>query len=252
MSSAEVVALTRRFAALGAGFVVLVLAGTVSSAQANQGSGTTRCTTGSTAVVIGKRQVCLRDGGACRRRFQAQYRRHGYVCQSGFLWYDWKPLRRPLHIPTLTPGSPCPATAPRGTIGERGVGDLPGTPAFGPGPAFPMGLSTKTGSAVLGLTWAPAADDAYAGWWGTKVLWGIPGYYGAVLIRGGQLDGSNRLGFDIGPRWTNTVLPELRLVGPEFDLHPAATFVQAPGCYAYQVDTFRSSYLIVLEAQPYP
>jgi hypothetical protein len=32
-------------------------------------------------------------------------------------------------------------------------------------------------------------------------------------------------------------------------LHPAATFVRTPGCYAYQVDTLRSSYLIVFEAR---
>lgn len=113
-----------------------------------------------------------------------------------------------------------------------------------------MGLSATTGSASLGLTWSPTADDPYEGWWGTKVLWAIPGYYGAVLIRGGQLDGANAMGFDIGPRWTRTVLPELRFTGPEVGLHPAATFVQAPGCYAYQVDTFRSSYLIVFEARP--
>ena len=42
--------------------------------------------------------------------------------------------------------------------------------------------------------------------------------------------------------------PEIKLVGPEDDLHPAATFARAQGCYAYQVDTFRSSYLIVFEA----
>ncbi len=81
------------------------------------------------------------------------------------------------------------------------------------------------------------------------MLWTVPRYYGAVLIRGRQLDGSNRLGFDLGPRWTRKVLPELRFVGPELGLHPAATFVPAAGCYAYQVDTRRSSYLIVFEAR---
>jgi hypothetical protein len=113
-----------------------------------------------------------------------------------------------------------------------------------------MGLTADTGSAALGLTWAPTADDPYEGWWGTKVLWTIPRYYGAVLIRGGQLDGTNAMGFDVGPQWTDSVLPGLRFVGPEIGLHPAATFVRAPGCYAYQVDTLRSSYLIVFEARP--
>jgi hypothetical protein len=115
-----------------------------------------------------------------------------------------------------------------------------------------MGLRVESGGAALALTWTPTDGTAYDGWWGTKVLWSIPRYYGAVLIRGGQLDGTNTLGFDIGPQWTRRVLPELRFTGPEFGLHPAATFLRAPGCYAYQVDTFRSSYLIVFDARPWP
>lgn len=97
------------------------------------------------------------------------------------------------------------------------------------------------------MTWAPT-DPPYLGWAGTKVLWRVPRYAGAVLIRGRQLDGPNAVGFDTGPNWTRRVHPEIKLVGPEDDLHPAATFVPAPGCYAYQVDTFKSSYLIVFEA----
>ena len=56
-------------------------------------------------------------------------------------------------------------------------------------------------------------------------------------------------GFDEGVNWTRTVLAELRFVGAENELHPAATFVRTAGCYAYQVDTFRSSYVIVFEAR---
>jgi hypothetical protein len=43
---------------------------------------------------------------------------------------------------------------------------------------------------------------------------------------------------------------ELRLVGPEADLHPAATYLRGPGCYAYQVDGRGFSYLIVVAARP--
>jgi len=39
-------------------------------------------------------------------------------------------------------------------------------------------------------------------------------------------------------------------VGPQTDLHPAATFLRAPGCYAYQVDGRGFSYLIVFTARP--
>ena len=117
--------------------------------------------------------------------------------------------------------------------------------AFGPGPAYPT-VDGSSGRAVIGMTWSPT-EEPYLGWAGTKVLWTVPRYTGAVLIRGRQLDGSNRVGFDLGPQWTSTVLPELKLVGPH-PLRPAATFVRSAGCYAYQVDTFRSSYLIVFEA----
>lgn len=118
--------------------------------------------------------------------------------------------------------------------------------AFGPGPAYPT-LGGSSVGAAIGLVWPPT-EPPYLGWAGTKVLWTVPSYTGAVLIRGRQVDGPGELGFDLGPRWTNTVLPELRLVGRS-DLRPAATFVRSPGCYAYQVDTFRSSYLIVFEAR---
>ena len=118
--------------------------------------------------------------------------------------------------------------------------------AFGPGPAYPT-VDGSSGRAVIVLVWSPM-ESTYLGWAGTKVLWTVPSYTGAVLIRGRQVDGPSELGFDLGPRWTHTVLPEIRLVGRS-DLRPAATFVRSPGCYAYQVDTFRSSYLIVFEAR---
>jgi hypothetical protein len=104
---------------------------------------------------------------------------------------------------------------------------------------------------VLTLVWPPGAEhEPYEGWAGTKALWTVPRYSGPVLIRGRQLDGPNTLGFDLGPGWTQSVHPEIRLIGPDQTLHPAATFVRSPGCYAYQVDTTRSSYLIVFEARP--
>jgi hypothetical protein len=35
----------------------------------------------------------------------------------------------------------------------------------------------------------------------------------------------------------------------KYGLRPAARFVRTPDCYAYQVDTLRSSYLIAFEAR---
>jgi hypothetical protein len=100
---------------------------------------------------------------------------------------------------------------------------------------------------MLTFVWPPA-EAPYLGWYGTKALWTIPRYTGAVLVRGRQLDGDSGIGFDRGPDWSNRVHPGLRLVGPETELHPAATFVRRAGCFAYQVDVLRGSYLIVFRA----
>jgi hypothetical protein len=202
-----------------------------------------RCAADETRAIVGARTVCLSYGATCRSRYQQEYRRYGFLCDGRYLDYDWKPLIRPLRVPTLAAGSPCPASP------ARRVGNGSSFPFFavGPGPAYPT-LDGSSGRAAIGLVWPPT-EPPYLGWAGTKVLWGVPSYAGAVLIRGRQLDGASEVGFDLGPRWTRTVLPEIKLVGPEYDLRPAATFVRTPGCYAYQVDTFRASHLIVFEAR---
>ena len=205
-----------------------------------------RCPARSVPATVRGKAACLSPGDPCRKRSQRAYRRHGFVCRNGQLAYDWARLtRRPLHIPTLPSGSACPATQPSGTLGERGS-DATQAPAFGHGPAYP-GLGESTSGAMLTFVWTPA-EPPYLGWYGTKLLWTIPRYTGAVLVRGRQLDGDSGLGFDRGPDWSNHVHLGLRLVGPETGLHPAATFVRRPGCFAYQVDVLRGSYLIVFRA----
>lgn len=204
-----------------------------------------RCPAHSIRAIVRGRVACLSPGGSCRKRNQRAYRRNGFVCRNGQLAYDWARLARPLQIPTLTPGSACPATQPSGTLGERGS-DASQAPAFGPGPAY-VALGAATSGAVLTFVWPPT-EAPYRGWYGTKALWTIPRYTGAVLVRGRQLDGDSGLGFDKGPGWSNRVHNALRLEGPETGLHPAATFVRGPGCFAYQVDILRASYLIVFRA----
>jgi hypothetical protein len=204
-----------------------------------------RCDSHETPATIGGRAVCLSPVAPCRARYQKSYRKYGFRCRDGSLEYDWSALYRPLHVPRLVAGAPCPASAPRRKVHPAVSVNI--SRAFGPGPAYPT-LSVRSGHAAVVMVWPPT-EPPYLGWAGTKVLWTVPLYTGAVLVRGRQLDGPNRVGFDLGPGWTNRVLPEIRLVGPEEGLHPAATFVRTPGCYAYQVDTLRSSYLIVFDAQ---
>jgi hypothetical protein len=203
------------------------------------------CDRTETHGVIAKRAVCLGEATACRSRYETQYRRYGFRCRHGSLAYDWAALHRPLHVPTLPPGSECPASAPVRNV-PPAVSALNLT-AFGPGPAYPT-LGGTTGRATATMVWSPT-DAPYLGWAGTKILWAVPAYAGAVLVRGRQIDGPDRAGFDVGPGWSNRVHSELRLVGPERGLHPAATFVHAAGCYAYQVDTLRRSYVIVFTVE---
>jgi hypothetical protein len=233
-----------RIATICVAAAALVAAAAIAATVAGPGSSAeaARCDTLTVPARIAGKVVCLSVGDTCRGRHRARYLRYGFRCRAGSLEYDWRPLRRPLRVPSLAAGTACPASPAR----PNGDGTRFPSISFGPGPAYPT-LGGSSGRASIRLTWSPT-DPPYLGWAGTKVLWGVPRYAGAVLIRGRQLDGPNEVGFDLGPQWTHRVHPEIRLVGPEYDLHPAATFVRAPGCYAYQVDTFRSSYLIVFQA----
>jgi hypothetical protein len=190
-------------------------------------------------AVIAGRQRCLQWQMACRSRWNADYHRYLFDCHNGYLVYWWRGLlRRPLRIPTIAAGTPCPASEPAG-----GGSDTYGGPHFGPGPAYPtLGVRDGHASLTYQLGWG------YKGWDGTKVLWTVPHYRGPYIVRGRQLDGPGVLRFDQGPNWTNRLHAELRLVGPYADLNPAATFLRGPGCYAYQVDGRGFSYTIVFQA----
>jgi hypothetical protein len=84
-------------------------------------------------------------------------------------------------------------------------------------------------------------------WFGQKVFWYVsPKYRGPVLIRGRQLGGTHRLGFD------GTKLPqrEIRIhtydtVGfdrpPRSRGVPSAVRALVPGCYGVQIDGRRFS-----------
>jgi hypothetical protein len=220
--------------------IALAVAGTLGASAWSSAAPALRCGPRAVHAVVAGKQRCLADGRPCRAGRNATYHRYVFDCVHGYLEFWWNGLlRRPLHLPTLGSGSSCPASRARGTLGFYG------SLAFGPGPAYPT-LAAESDHAVLQylVGWG---DD---GWDGTKALWTVPSYYGPYVVRGRQLDGPGELRFDQGPAWTRRMNPELRLVGPEADLHPAATYLRGPGCYAYQVDGRGFSYLIVFEAKP--
>ena len=130
-----------------------------------------------------------------------------------------------------------------------------GVPAWGPGPAYPL-LSNVNGGPVLFFVYPPPPE--FGTEWGVaKFPWFTArAYRGRILVRGRQLDGPNEVRFVDGrpgftPAKNLNPVPELRLQGDAAG-HPSLTRLRAPGCYAYQVDGWQLSRLIVFEAVARP
>ncbi len=166
--------------------------------------------------------------------------------------WTWRSLHRPLHIPHLAPGAPCPLTPKtKVDLGAAGKWTLPGR-----GPAYP---NLGDGAQTLEFVYPPEPQqtDFYgSGWSGNKVLWWVSGrYHGPVLIRGRQLDGPHLLRFEVG-----TPPPAEMRIRPGRGLRsskgardrPSYTRVQAAGCYGYQVDGIGFSRVIVFRAVQVP
>jgi hypothetical protein len=150
-------------------------------------------------------------------------------------------LHRPLELPHLAPGAPCPVD--RGQTLSSDFG-----PGIGRGPVYPVPGGDR---AVLDLSDA----RIQRGWWYVKVLWvARPGFPGGALIRGGRLDAPGAVRFREGPR------PPLHLrlepggtaVGGQegWTQWPSYTRLRGSGCYAWQVDTAGASWPVVFAAVP--
>ena len=90
------------------------------------------------------------------------------------------------------------------------------------------------------------------GWHQIKTLWfAWPSYQGPALIRGRQLDGTNPIQFGESPSLTDPYLAAGPTANGEkgFREWPGATWIRAPGCYAWQIDGVDFSYVIVFEAE---
>jgi hypothetical protein len=150
----------------------------------------------------------------------------------------WPKLHRPLHIPTLAPGAPCPVTPV--TLTKFGN-------AQGRGPVWPVLAFPQ-----LSFSYPVQPHQIYypSDWSGNKVLWVARRYWGPVLIRGAQVDGPNELRFGLN----HVPGREMRLssVGGHspggWQNRPSTTRLRAPGCYAWQVDGTTFSRVIVFRA----
>ena len=159
----------------------------------------------------------------------------GSVCSCGATCTQSLPasVMRPLHLPTVVAGQPCPST-PGHQVRTADFGGY----ALGAGPVYPM-LGRRS-----------SEPD---GWYGYKTLWfTLPSYSDAVLIRGARIDGNGPVGFGEQPVIGHLIIPP----GPTLNGQdgyreaPGGTFVKSPGCYAFQVDGLNFSYTIVFVAGP--
>jgi hypothetical protein len=169
----------------------------------------------------------------------------------------WQTLQKlPLHVPTVPPGTPCPTAhghwLPTGEGMAVGSGPLYAVLGQGPG----AGADERQRQGILQFADAQAYGTGTSGWGGMKVLWVIAAHYsGPVLIRGRQVDGPHDVRFNGGlDQLTADVsvappLQALRLLGPPPETNwPSETRLQAPGCYAYQVDGLSFREVIVFQA----
>jgi hypothetical protein len=168
----------------------------------------------------------------------------------------WGPLYRPLHVPTLAAGQPCPVSGVASYHFRRwGVG-----PGIGPGPAYPSGFS-QPGSVLRFRYPLPVGSIRGSVWSAAKVLWFVtPAYRGRVLIRGQRLDAPDPLRFSdgeepptelrIAARSSQAGVRGIKLVGQRY--WPSITRLRASGCYAYQVDGDTFSRVVVFSAVASP
>jgi hypothetical protein len=160
-------------------------------------------------------------------------------------WEDvWAVLeRRPLHLPPVAPGDPCPVSETEPIVGVHGLGR---GPVYAVGP--PDGVVRYGGIQEV------------PGWHVAKVLWlAGPWYRGPALVRGKRLDAAGELVFPLAdgppraslrfPLWNGVSSPDV----PEgWRQQPSWVGFRAPGCYAVQVDALNFSRTIVFRAEPGP
>jgi hypothetical protein len=160
----------------------------------------------------------------------------------------WHDLHRPLDLPGVVSGEPCPISPVDNRFDWEAINAFGGG-GLGPGPAYPV-----LGSPPAGDFYAPTEVDP--GWFGGKLFWYVsPRYRGRVLIRGAQIDGPGGMRFSASH---HRLLKELR-IGPGETVEwsgqpshsrgvPSGTIVQDEGCYGVQIDGARFSRVVVFHS----
>ena len=80
----------------------------------------------------------------------------------------------------------------------------------------------------------------HEGWYYNKTLWAIsPDYRGPVTVTGGQLNGSDEVGFNAASGFPGEKLSTLEFEeseGAEWRYGPSDTLIRADGCYAFRIE----------------
>jgi hypothetical protein len=145
---------------------------------------------------------------------------------------------RPLHLPQIAPGAPCPRASGRRVTASLAI-------AYGDGPAYAVGV-LPDGNAIIHYGGARREG----GWYYVKVLWAVdPAHRQRTLVCGRQIDGANELRFSSG----SEPAKELRIqrwptTSDGWGAHPSEARIRAPGCYALQADSKTFSTVIVFQA----
>jgi hypothetical protein len=151
----------------------------------------------------------------------------------------WTELRqRPLNLPQVMPGAPCPVTA-RQT-------KAPASPnghdfyVLGNGPVYPEAVAFGEDTTIRLKPYMLRPN----GWYVEKVPWLTDNSdVGPVLIRARQIDGSSEVLMRVANEGPSQDVA-LDAAAPNY-FWPGETHLRAPGCYAYQVDGNGFSYAIV-------
>jgi hypothetical protein len=158
-------------------------------------------------------------------------------------------LRRPLHLPNVAPGAPCPVTAGGRPNPDVGI-------ALGSGPAYPvLGFEGNQAPPAPNAVVPLRREDRKGNVYWHKTLWAVaPEYDGPVLIRARSLDPPREVLFGIPPPTPGGTEGQRRELAfhaedsTKWRYGPSFTIVPGPGCYAFQVDGATFSRVIVFEA----
>jgi hypothetical protein len=150
-------------------------------------------------------------------------------------------LFRPLNLPTLQPGQPCPTSA-----GVRMKTTAFGGVALGSGLVRP--LITAEGDPLHGVA---RLDMPSGAWYGFKTLWfSDPSYQGPWIVRGTGLGHNGLVAFGEQPAVSELVVPPGDTLNEKdgWRMAPGGAWVSGPGCYGWQVDGIGFSTVIVFDA----